>query len=156
MENVSKIVLLFILSTTLACKQRKKVSMELEKIYNSSLTIVSSNSDSSFYKEKLIVPEGKYYEDSIGNLIFLVTKSVFYSNIDFGNNISTALKFYKENNLSSDSMYYLYTVNILNANHEFEPIWKWKNSIYPNENGYSVFDIDLSLDFSYTEFNSTP
>lgn len=156
--------LFFIFLSFSSCKENKQSSIEqvLTHFQASGSTIVNEGSDSSFYKLFVATPKEEYYTDNAGNLIFLITKRVFSSNIDRGiankDNIGNAIKHHTDSNrhYSQNNIYFLYTISILNSKRIFEPVWNWKNFLYLNDNGYSVFDVDVRLEASYSEFRGKP
>lgn len=157
MATANRILLFFLyIFSFYSCNDKSRDATTVD-VLNSGVTVVNNDADSSFYKIDAGVTNKKYYEDTKGNNLFLITKTIVALDKDFGvpssKNVKEALDYYENNKYKFDTknISFLFSINILHRNGGYETVWKWENNIYPNKDGFSVFDLNLSMDASYSE-----
>ncbi|MDI9308769.1 MAG: hypothetical protein QM535_01040 [Limnohabitans sp.] len=152
MKIVNSIVIFFFLILFTCSKNSSKSSKD---ILNSSISYVNYEADSVFYKIDIACNDQKLYRDEKSNLIFLVTKEVYFGDKKIGNyNQSNWFNELKEYSKNSNKLVYLVTkVSIKKNDGVYDDIWEYKNEITINKDGYGVNDLVVSLGDSYAEFN---
>jgi hypothetical protein len=152
--------LLFLIAGAMLCSCRPEVS-EVSDILNTNITFVNQHADSSFFKLPTSISIDKYYEDDRGNNIFLSTRTIVSLDSNFGNanidNIKEALHYYRTNKnvLELPGISFLHSISIMLYNGDFETVWNYQNFISPSEDGYSFFELNVSLESSYTRHEAS-
>jgi hypothetical protein len=156
MTFVNNFTLLLVYSLLTACCNSMN---EIAYVDCSSHTVINYDSDSSFFKLPTSINNDKYFVDAKGCNIFLITKTIVSLDSSFGgfnnHNIIEALAYFNTNKDLNEApkILILYCIRILLNNGGYETVWRWQNYISPNEGGYSAFEVNVTLEASYTWHN---
>ena len=155
MKIVIKIFLLSFITLT-SCNKRKSLSTE-NNILSSTSSYIDYDADSVYYKISVGYENDNYYQDKKANLLYLVTKEVY---LDNNKNLGgfKHSNWYNEakNHLKNKdkSVYLITKIGIRKIDKTFDYIWTYKSEININNNGYGVYELQISLEDSYAEYNN--